>query len=70
MHTCSYCGKKHDVGFISTRLAGTDGVSLEPKNGRMFLKVKGLNVSILQVSLTARRSVHTWLKKPILNIRI
>lgn len=26
---CSFCGKKHQVGFISTRLAGTDGVSLE-----------------------------------------
>jgi len=29
MHTCIYCGKTHNVGFISTRLAGTDGVSLE-----------------------------------------
>ncbi len=29
MHTCNYCGKTHNVGFISTRLAGTDGVSLE-----------------------------------------
>ncbi|MEJ2096168.1 MAG: glycosyltransferase family 4 protein [Deltaproteobacteria bacterium] len=29
MATCKVCGKKHRVGFISTRLAGTDGVSLE-----------------------------------------
>ncbi|CAB5079170.1 Glycosyltransferase [Olavius algarvensis associated proteobacterium Delta 3] len=27
--TCSFCGGRHNVGFISTRLAGTDGVSLE-----------------------------------------
>jgi glycosyltransferase involved in cell wall biosynthesis len=26
---CQYCGKKHNVGFVSTRFAGTDGVSLE-----------------------------------------
>ncbi|MGD8367258.1 MAG: glycosyltransferase family 4 protein [Desulfobacterales bacterium] len=26
---CSFCGKRHRVGFVSTRLAGTDGVSLE-----------------------------------------
>lgn len=29
MGRCKYCGKTHRVGFISTRLAGTDGVSLE-----------------------------------------
>jgi mannosylglucosylglycerate synthase len=29
MSYCSYCGKNHNVGFISTRFAGTDGVSLE-----------------------------------------
>jgi hypothetical protein len=26
---CSFCGKHHNVGFVATRLAGTDGVSLE-----------------------------------------
>jgi glycosyltransferase involved in cell wall biosynthesis len=29
MSNCSICGKEHNVGFISTRFAGTDGVSLE-----------------------------------------
>ena len=29
MRTCKYCGSMHKVGFVSTRLAGTDGVSLE-----------------------------------------
>jgi len=29
MAYCQFCGKNHNVGFISTRLAGTDGVSLE-----------------------------------------
>ncbi|MCF8068921.1 MAG: glycosyltransferase family 4 protein [Desulfobacterales bacterium] len=29
MAFCDYCGREHNVGFISTRLAGTDGVSLE-----------------------------------------
>jgi glycosyltransferase involved in cell wall biosynthesis len=29
MVACSFCGSTHNVGFISTRFAGTDGVSLE-----------------------------------------
>jgi glycosyltransferase involved in cell wall biosynthesis len=29
MSTCLFCGLTHHVGFISTRFAGTDGVSLE-----------------------------------------
>jgi len=29
MRSCAFCGKSHNVGFISTRFAGTDGVSLE-----------------------------------------
>jgi len=29
MARCIYCGKTHNIGFISTRFAGTDGVSLE-----------------------------------------
>ncbi len=29
MGYCAFCGKSHNVGFISTRFAGTDGVSLE-----------------------------------------
>jgi len=29
MAYCRHCGREHNVGFISTRFAGTDGVSLE-----------------------------------------
>jgi len=29
MAYCSFCNRSHNVGFISTRIAGTDGVSLE-----------------------------------------
>ncbi len=29
MAYCKHCGRKHNVGFVSTRFAGTDGVSLE-----------------------------------------
>lgn len=29
MGNCQFCGSAHNVGFISTRFAGTDGVSLE-----------------------------------------
>jgi glycosyltransferase involved in cell wall biosynthesis len=40
MAYCSYCCRKHNVGFISTRLAGTDGVSLETaKWADVFKKV-------------------------------
>jgi glycosyltransferase involved in cell wall biosynthesis len=29
MSACRHCGREHRVGFVATRLAGTDGVSLE-----------------------------------------
>jgi glycosyltransferase involved in cell wall biosynthesis len=29
MGYCEFCGRSHNVGFVSTRFAGTDGVSLE-----------------------------------------
>jgi len=29
MTHCAFCGRQHNVGFVSTRFAGTDGVSLE-----------------------------------------
>ncbi|MGD9079398.1 MAG: hypothetical protein PVG96_08660, partial [Desulfobacterales bacterium] len=40
MSYCSSCGKHHNVGFISTRFSGTDGVSLETaKWANVFEKV-------------------------------
>lgn len=36
---CEYCSRGHNIGFISTRFAGTDGVSLETEKwGRVFEK--------------------------------
>ena len=43
MHTCNYCGKTHNVGFISTRLAGTDGVSLETEKWADVFEGEGFN---------------------------
>jgi len=39
MATCQVCGGIHQVGFVATRLAGTDGVSLETEKwARVFEK--------------------------------
>ena len=39
MATCQVCGGVHQVGFVATRLAGTDGVSLETEKwARVFEK--------------------------------
>jgi len=43
MHTCNYCGKTHNVGFISTRLAGTDGVSLETEKWADVFESEGFD---------------------------
>jgi len=43
MNTCAFCGKKHNVGFISTRLAGTDGVSLETRKWAEVFEKEGFN---------------------------
>ena len=41
MGTCQFCGKTHHVGFISTRLAGTDGVSLETEKWAHVFEKEG-----------------------------
>ena len=41
MATCKFCGKLHKVGFISTRLAGTDGVSLETAKWARVFEAEG-----------------------------
>ncbi len=39
MGKCRICGRTHNVGFISTRFAGTDGVSLETEKwANVFIK--------------------------------
>jgi glycosyltransferase involved in cell wall biosynthesis len=43
MAHCLYCGKTHNIGFVSTRLAGTDGVSLETAKWGAFFEKLGFN---------------------------
>jgi glycosyltransferase involved in cell wall biosynthesis len=42
MAYCDYCRREHNVGFISTRLAGTDGVSLETEKWAALFEKEGL----------------------------
>jgi glycosyltransferase involved in cell wall biosynthesis len=42
MTVCKSCGKTHNVGFISTRFAGTDGVSLETEKWAGFFERHGI----------------------------
>ena len=41
MATCNVCGKKHRVGFVSTRFCGTDGVSLETEKWAYVFEQEG-----------------------------
>ena len=42
MSGCRVCGKIHRIGFISTRLAGTDGVSLETEKWAAVFEKEGM----------------------------
>jgi glycosyltransferase involved in cell wall biosynthesis len=42
MAYCEYCRKEHNVGFVSTRFAGTDGVSLETEKWAEVFEKEGL----------------------------
>jgi len=41
MAYCKICGREHNVGFIATRLAGTDGVSLETAKWETIFRKMG-----------------------------
>ncbi len=41
MSTCTFCGSTHNVGFVSTRFAGTDGVSLETEKWATVFQREG-----------------------------
>jgi len=41
MAKCKSCGKPHNIGFVSTRFAGTDGVSLETEKWADFFESLG-----------------------------
>jgi mannosylglucosylglycerate synthase len=43
MAHCRHCEREHNVGFISTRLAGTDGVSLEAEKWAHMFEAQGLS---------------------------
>ncbi len=43
MVQCKQCGLPHNIGFISTRFAGTDGVSLEAEKWAEFFEKIGFN---------------------------
>ena len=43
MGLCKNCGKPHNIGFISTRFAGTDGVSLETEKWADFFEELGFD---------------------------
>lgn len=42
MTYCEYCAREHRVGFVSTRFAGTDGVSLETEKWAGIFEKEGL----------------------------
>ena len=42
MSFCDYCAREHNVGFVSTRFAGTDGVSLETEKWAAVFEKEGL----------------------------
>ena len=43
MARCKFCGKEHHIGFVSTRFAGTDGVSLETEKWAAVFEKLGFN---------------------------
>lgn len=43
MGTCPFCDLTHNVGFVSTRFAGTDGVSLETAKWADVFQKEGFN---------------------------
>lgn len=43
MGVCLHCGTVHNVGFVGTRLAGTDGVSLETEKWAHVFQAAGFN---------------------------
>ncbi len=42
MTYCDYCSRDHNVGFVSTRIAGTDGVSLETEKWARIFEKEGM----------------------------
>jgi glycosyltransferase involved in cell wall biosynthesis len=60
MSYCSSCGRSHNVGFISTRFAGTDGVSLETAKWANVFEKNGFACFYLAGELDRPRK-HSYL---------
>ncbi len=60
MGECPYCGEAHNVGFVATRLAGTDGVSLEAEKWADVFQQEGFNCYFLagELDTPPERSYH------------
>ncbi len=70
MHTCTYCGKTHNVGFISTRLAGTDGVSLETEKWADVFENEGFRCFYFAGELDRTRRQSGVLSSQPRNVKI
>jgi glycosyltransferase involved in cell wall biosynthesis len=62
MNICKSCGKAHNVGFVSTRFAGTDGVSLETEKWAEVFELQGFNCFYLAGELD-RPSERSYMAK-------
>lgn len=60
MIRCEFCGKRHNAGFISTRFAGTDGVSLETEKWVDVFEGKGFECFYFAGELD-RPKTHSYL---------
>ncbi len=60
MAFCEYCNREHRVGFVSTRFAGTDGVSLETEKWAEVFEKEGLACYYFagEVDRDPQRSFH------------
>ena len=43
MARCIYCGKTHNIGFVSTHFSGTDGISVETEKWASFFEKEGFS---------------------------
>ena len=58
----------NNIGFVSTRFAGTDGVSLEADKWADILEKTGTTVSGLPESWASCRPTVFWCRKHMLNM--
>ncbi|MBW2740453.1 MAG: hypothetical protein JRE64_16770 [Deltaproteobacteria bacterium] len=58
-----------NIGFVSTRFAGTDGVTLESSKWAQVIKKADIPVSGLPVNLTEIRKTAFWYRKLSLSIK-